>query len=133
MENALAPSVVIPPCAISSAWNTSTIVPSRAITGGRKRIAPNPVPVGCELDPVTDGIFSADSTNANAPAAPSRSLVSGSSRTCLTTARAPCTTNGAATTVHTAACSGGRYPSAMCMTAPGVASTGSADPRTPDG
>ena len=100
---------------MSMAWNSSTIVPSRAITGGLNRIAPSPVPVGCELDPVTDGIFSAESTNVNAPAAPSSSFVSGSSRTWRTTARAPWTTNGAATTVQAAACSGGRYPSAICM------------------
>ena len=68
---------------------------------------------------MTEGSFSADSTKLNAPAAPSSSLVSGSSRTWRTTARAPCTTNGAATTVQATACNGGRYPpSAMCTAGP---------------
>ena len=76
-----APSVVSPPCASSTAWKNSTTVPSSAITGGLNSTAPNPVPVGCEHEPVTDGSFNADSTKLNAPAAPSRSLLSGSSRT----------------------------------------------------
>src|SRR5215210_4286304 len=115
MEKALAPSVVSPPCASSRAWNSSTIVPRTAMTGGRKRIEPTPVPVGWLELPVTLGSLMALSTNVNAPAAPSSSVDSGCSRTSLTTARAPWTTNGAAATVQPMACAGGRNPSAMCM------------------
>src|SRR3954452_16297050 len=114
IENAFAPSVVIPPWASSSAWNSRTTVPRRAITGGRKRIAPAPVPVGWLELPVTDGSLIALSTKVNAPAAPSSSVDSGFSRTSRTTARAPCTTKGAAATVQPIAWAGGRNPSAMC-------------------
>src|SRR3954452_11579093 len=114
MEKAFAPRVVSPPWASSSAWNSSTTVPSSAITGGRNRIAPSPVPVGWLELPVTDGSLIALSTNVKAPAAPSSSVDSGFSRTSLTTARAPWTTNGAAATVQPIAWAGGRNPSAMC-------------------
>src|SRR4051794_23323427 len=114
IEKAFAPSVVIPPWASSSAWNSRTTVPRSAITGGRKRIAPAPVPVGWLELPVTDGSLIALSTKVNAPAAPSSSVDSGFSRTSFTTARAPCTTKGAAAIVHPAACAVGRKPSAMC-------------------
>src|SRR3954453_14124502 len=114
MEKAFAPRVVMPPCASSSAWNSRTIVPSRAITGGRNRTAPAPVPVGWLELPVTDGSLIALSTKVNAPAAPSSRVDSGCSRTSLTTARAPCATNGAAAIVQPSACAGGRNPSAMC-------------------
>src|SRR3712207_2352183 len=118
MANALAPSVVSPPCASSSAWNSSTIVPSRAITGGRNSTAPAPVPVGWLELPVNEGSFTALSTKVNAPAAPSSSVFSGRSRTSTTTCRAPWTTNGAAATVQPTACVTGRNPSAMCMPYP---------------
>src|SRR3954470_24154406 len=118
MENAFAPSVVMPPCASSSAWNSSTIVPSRAITGGLNRTAPSPVPVGWLELPVTEGSLIALSTKVNAPAAPSSRVDSGFSRTSLTTARAPWTTNGAAASVQPIACAGGRNPSAICTEQP---------------
>src|SRR3954449_8767196 len=114
IEKAFAPRVVIPPWASSSAWNSRTTVPRSAITGGRKRTAPAPVPVGWLELPVTDGSLIALSTKVNAPAAPSSRVDSGCSRTSLTTARAPCTTNGAAAIVQPSACAGGRNPSAMC-------------------
>src|SRR3954471_18684625 len=114
MEKAFAPSVVMPPCASSSAWNSSTTVPRSAITGGRNRTAPAPVPVGWLELPVTDGSLIALSTNVNAPAAPSSSVDSGWSRTSFTTARAPWATNGAAASVQPRAWAGGRKPSAMC-------------------
>lgn len=81
IENTFAPSVLNPPWANNNAWSNRTIVPNTLMTGGRNSTAPNPVPVGCEHDPVTDGIFNADSTNANAPDAPSNNFVSGSART----------------------------------------------------
>src|SRR3712207_2612867 len=118
MAKALAPSVVSPPWASSSAWNSSTIVPSSAITGGRNSTAPAPVPVGWLELPVNDGSFTALSTKVNAPAAPSSSVLSGRSRTSVTTWRAPCTTNGAAASVQPTACVAGRNPSAMCMPYP---------------
>src|SRR3954451_14517639 len=117
IEKAFAPSVVIPPCASSSAWNSSTMVPSSAMTGGRNSTAPAPVPVGWLELPVTEGSLIALSTKVNAPAAPSSRVASGCSRTSLTTVRAPCTTNGAAAMVQPTACAGGRNPSAMCMRA----------------
>src|SRR3712207_4903904 len=115
MANALAPSVVSPPCASSSAWNSSTIVPSRAITGGRNSTAPAPVPVGWLELPVNEGSLTALSTKVNAPAAPSSSVFSGRSRTSTTTCRAPWATKGAAASVQPIACVTGRNPSAMCM------------------
>src|SRR3954470_16634659 len=114
IENAFAPSVVRPPWASSNAWNSSTTVPSSAITGGLNRTAPRPVPVGWLELPVTEGSLIALSTKVNAPAAPSSRVDSGFSRTSLATARAPCTTNGAAAIVQPMACAGGRNPSAMC-------------------
>src|SRR3712207_5900473 len=118
MANALAPSVVSPPCASSSAWNSNTIVPSSAITGGRNRTAPAPGPVGWLELPVNEGSFTALSTKVNAPAAPSSSVFSGRSRTSVTTCRAPWTTKGAAASVQPTACVAGRNPSAMCMPYP---------------
>ena len=38
------------------------------VTKGPYNIADRPTPVGCDELPVTDGIFSADNTNINAPA-----------------------------------------------------------------
>src|SRR3954471_12313265 len=104
----------MPPWASSNAWNSSTTVPSSAITGGRNRTAPRPVPVGWLELPVTEGSLIALSTKVNAPAAPSSNVDSGFSRTSLTTARAPCATNGAAAIVQPIACPAGRKPSAMC-------------------
>src|SRR3954467_4328810 len=118
MAKALAPSVVSPPCASSSAWNSSTIVPSSAITGGRNSTAPAPGPVGWLELPVNEGSLIALSTKVNAPAAPSSSVFSGRSRTSVTTWRAPWTTKGAAASVQPTACVAGRNPSAMCMPYP---------------
>ena len=86
MEKIFAPKVVIPPCARRSAWKSSTMLPMKAITGGLNSTAPKPVPVGCDDDPVTDGILMALSTNVNAPAAPSSRPVSGFSFNCFRTA-----------------------------------------------
>src|SRR4051794_27576430 len=108
----------MPPWASSNAWNSSTTVPSSAITGGLNRTAPRPVPVGWLELPVTEGSLIALSTKVNAPAAPSSRVDSGFSRTSLTTARAPWTTNGAAASVQPIACAGGRNPSAMCTEHP---------------
>ncbi len=110
MENAFAPSVVRPPCASSSAWNSRVIVPSTAMTGGRNRMAPRPVPVGWEQLPVTDGIFSADRTNVNAPDAPSSRVDSGCALTSRVRARTPWTTKGAAAAVQATACPGAGTP-----------------------
>ena len=63
MEKTLAPRVVSPPWASRMAWKMSTIVPSTVIAVGPKRIAPRATPVGCEQLPVTEGIFSDESTN----------------------------------------------------------------------
>ena len=52
-------------------------------------IAPNATPVGCELDPVTDGIFRADSTNEKAPDIPSDNFFCGESATCAPMRRMP--------------------------------------------
>ena len=65
------------------------MAPSTAMTGGLNKMAPNGVPVGCELEPVTDGILMALSTKLNAPAAPSNMAVSGFSLICFCTLYAP--------------------------------------------
>src|SRR3712207_1990002 len=88
------------------------------MTGGRNSTAPAPVPVGWLELPVTEGSLTALSTKVNAPAAPSSSVDPGSSRTSRATARAPCTTKGAAATVQPTACGTGRNPSAMCTDRP---------------
>ena len=64
MEKVLAPRVVRPPWASSSAWNSSTMMPSTAMGGAPKRTAPRPVPVGWLEEPETLGIFSAERTKA---------------------------------------------------------------------
>lgn len=87
------------------------------MTGGRKMIAPTPVPVGWELEPVTDGSLIADMTKVKAPAAPSSRRALGLSRTMRAALRVPWMTKGAATAVHAAAWTGGRKPSAMCISA----------------
>ncbi len=115
IEKMLAPSVVRPPCASNSAWNSSTIAPSKAITEGPNNTAPRPVPVGCEQEPVTLGIFIADRTKVNAPDAARVSFICGCSRMILMTLTAPWATNGADTRPHPMQCSGGRKPSMMCM------------------
>lgn len=63
-EGGWRPSVVSPPCASSSAWNSSTMMPITLIALGPNRMAPSPVPVGWELEPVTLGILRAESTKA---------------------------------------------------------------------
>ena len=64
MEKVFAPSVVRPPCASRIAWNSSTMMPSTAMTGAPNSTAPRPVPVGWLDEPLTLGILSADSTKA---------------------------------------------------------------------
>ena len=115
MEKTFAPSVVMPPWASSRAWKSRTMEANTAITGGRNSTVPRPVPVGCDVEPVTDGIFRADSTNVNAPAAPRSRPVPGFSLSSVLTRHAPWTTNGAAATVHPTAWPTGRKPSAICM------------------
>ena len=68
MEKVFAPRVVSPPCASKIAWNSSTITPRMDTALGPNRIAPRPVPVMCEHEPVTDGILSDEITKMNAPA-----------------------------------------------------------------
>ena len=67
MEKMLAPSVVIPPWERRIAWNMRTIVSRNDVAQTPYRTADSPVPVGCELDPVTDGILREDNKNMNAP------------------------------------------------------------------
>ena len=76
----LAPSVVRPPWASNSAWKSSTTMPIGAIAAGPKRMAPSPVPVGCEHVPVTEGSFNAETTKVKAAATPSSIRCSGFSR-----------------------------------------------------
>ena len=75
MDTALAPRVVMPPCASRSAWKTRTMVPMTVMIHGPKIMAPRPTPVGCEQLPVTDGIFREESTKQKPPAPPRRSIV----------------------------------------------------------
>ena len=91
------------------------MVPRNAITGGRNMAVPSPVPVGCELEPVTDGSLMADMTNENAPTAASSGPADGCRLTVATTCMAPWTTKGAAATVQATAWAGGRNPSAICI------------------
>src|SRR5664280_1119321 len=62
IEKSFAPNVVIPPCARSKAWNTSTMAANTLTAAGPNNTAPKPVPVGWELLPVTEGIFNEDKT-----------------------------------------------------------------------
>lgn len=86
------------------------MVPSTAMIGGRNRIAPSPVPVGCEQLPVTEGIFRADRTKVNAPAAPSSRVLSGLAFTSRVSERTPWTTKGADAAPQAAACKGAESP-----------------------
>lgn len=89
--------------------------PSTAMTGGPKRIAPRPVPVGCEQLPVTDGNFRAERTNTKAPEVPRRARVEGCSLTIRLSDRAPPIMKGSEAAHHPAAWATGKYPSIMCM------------------
>jgi len=71
MEKVLAPRVLNPPCARRMAWKMRTMHPRTLIAQGPNKTAPRPTPVGWEQLPVTDGIFKAERTKANAPASPS--------------------------------------------------------------
>src|SRR5665648_483135 len=94
MEKVFAPRVVIPPWASSKAWNIKTIIPNTVIAVGPKSIVHRPTPVGCELLPVTEGIFKADKTKANAPAIPSNIFKLGWRATVLLMERTPAITKG---------------------------------------
>ena len=59
--------------------------------------APSPKPVGCEDDPVTLAIFSADNTKVKAPAAARVSRICGCSRMVRLSFIPPCTANAAET------------------------------------
>ncbi|SJW84620.1 Uncharacterised protein [Clostridioides difficile] len=100
IEKALAPKVVIPPCANNNAWNIKTIVPRTNITLGPNIIAPRPTPVGCEQLPVTEGIFSADNTNTNAPHKANNTFFLGSCFTILPIDFNPNKKNGINITPH---------------------------------
>lgn len=78
IEKVLAPRVVIPPCASSSAWKSKAIIERTDVTMGPNMTAAKPEPVGCELLPVTEGSFSAEMTKMNAPISARSGLVSGS-------------------------------------------------------
>ena len=108
IEKTLAPSVVMPPCPSSSAWNASTIVPTRTITHGPNKTAPRPIPVGCDELPVTDGSLSAERTKQKPPAAPSSSNAERFSAIVFLVLRTLWMTAGAAAAVQTAAYTGGR-------------------------
>jgi hypothetical protein len=114
MEKMFAPRVVNPPCAKSNAWNMRTMAERSDVVAGPYRITDNPVPVGWEDEPVTDGICSEESTNINAPDTASTSFCSGLSRNIFATFRAPHTTKGIATKNQNKHQIGGKKPSAMC-------------------
>ena len=100
IENVFAPSVVSPPCARRSAWNKSTIIPSKDIIDGPKRIAPSPVPVGCEQLPVTEGIFSDERMKTKAPASARSIFVLLFFFACFCILIPPAIRNGIHTTPH---------------------------------
>ena len=100
IENVFAPSVVSPPCARRSAWNKSTIIPSKDIIDGPKRIAPSPVPVGCEQLPVTEGILSDERMKTKAPASARSIFVLLFFFACFCILIPPAIRNGIHTTPH---------------------------------
>jgi len=108
MEKVLAPRVVRPPWASSRAWNSRTISPSTAMVMGPNRMAPSPTPVGWEQEPSKEGIFSAESTKANAPHIANRILALGAWATFFWMERKPATTKGTHTTPQPAAQPTGR-------------------------
>ena len=77
IENTLAPKVVKPPWASNKAWKSKTIVANTAAAAGPKIAALNPLPVGCEQLPVTEGSFKEDKTNMNAPLTANNAVDSG--------------------------------------------------------
>ena len=60
-----------------NAWKIKTIEANTAVTAGPNNTAPNPLPVGCEQLPVTDGNFNEDKININAPLTAIKALDSG--------------------------------------------------------
>ena len=64
-----------------SAWKIKTIVANTAVAAGPNNAALNPLPVGWEQLPVTEGNFNDERTNINAPLTASKALDSGNSST----------------------------------------------------
>ena len=77
MEKALAPKVVMPPCANNKAWNNKTISPTTDIEEAPKSKAPKATPVRCELLPATEGSLREDKTKTKAVATAKRALTWG--------------------------------------------------------
>ena len=115
MEQQLAPSVVRPPCASRMAWKMRTMRPRTLVAVGPKSMAPSPVPVMCELDPVTLGILSEEMTNTKAPARASSVRARRFSERTFLMDWKPTTTNGRLTTPHAMQYCTGRKPSMICM------------------
>jgi len=85
------------------------------MVNGPNIIVPRATPVICDELPVTEGIFSAESTKAKAPAMAIRGLISGLSATIRLTEAIPKQINGIAISHHIPAQTGGRKPSMMCI------------------
>ena len=85
------------------------------IANGPNKTVPRPTPVGCEQLPVTEGIFKADRTKANAPDSPRIIFVSGFSSIVLRIERNPKIINGTEITHQKIAHSIGKKPSMICM------------------
>ena len=100
IEKQLAPSVVRPPCASRTAWKIRTMSPRTLVAVGPKSMAPRPVPVMCELEPVTLGILSEEITNTNAPASASSVSVRRFLASVFLIDWKPTTTNGRLMTPH---------------------------------
>jgi hypothetical protein len=88
---------------------------STTITAGPNKIAPRPIPVGCEQLPVTEGIFSEDSTKVKAPAKASKNISLAFSLTTRLMALILNMANGKAAINHKEAHFTGKNPSAICI------------------
>ncbi len=75
----MAPMVVNPPCASRSAWKMRTMSDITDVTPTPKNMVENPVPVGWDDEPVTEGSLKEDMTKMNAPDRASMVLWAGSS------------------------------------------------------
>ena len=93
----------------------SELLPRMDTALGPNRIAPRPVPVMCEHEPVTDGILSDEITKINAPAMATSVIARRSCATVRLMEKYPASRKGSASTPHKTHMDGGKKPSMMCI------------------
>ena len=82
---------------------------------GPNSMAASPTPVGCDELPVTDGIYKADRTNANAPTTAINIFIFESTSIFFFILENPTKINGTHKAPHTPHHNGGKNPSIICI------------------